>query len=571
MEGKEMQLLNPKNFNDLFPDEKTNQIFRKTIEFFENKGLESIKEDDQNMVFCDDWIAYNKEIGAYATLLTPAGYGDADSRWDMNRIAQFNEVLGFYGLSFQYNYQVSILGLGPIWMGDNEEVKHRTAQMLKDAGIFAFGLSEKQHGADLYSNEVKLYPQGDGKYLAKGDKYYIGNGNKAAYVSTFGRYADTDDYVFFVVESSHPNYECVKKINTAGVRPAYVAAYTLHDYPITKKEIISSGNLAWDSALNTINVGKFQLGFASIGICTHALYEAINHSHNRWLYGHRVTDFPHIKKLFNESYVRLMAMKLFGLRAIDYFRSASDDDRRYLLYNPIQKMKVTTQGMKVIEMLLDAIAAKGYEQDTFFELAVRDIGMIPRLEGTTHVNMALVIKFLQNYFFNPADFPEIPTRDDIANDDYILNQKAGSLRSVRFPDYKLPYQGISTPNIEVFKQQIELLRDFLGTTPPSPEQAKNVDYMLALGEIFTMVAYAQLILENAKIHKVATEVIDEIFNFIVRDTSSYALNLMMNYANSGEQEALLRKMLMTPVNDEAVSNKVWKEHVLSLEGTYEMK
>jgi len=298
MEGKEMQLLNPKHFNDPFPDEKTNQIFRKTIEFFENKGLESIKEDDQNMVFCDDWIAYNKEIGAYATLLTPAGYGDADSRWDMYRIAQFNEILGFYGLSFQYNYQVSILGLGPIWMGDNEEVKHRTAQMLKDAGIFAFGLSEKQHGADLYSNEVKLYPQGDGTYLARGDKYYIGNGNKASYVSTFGRYADTDDYVFFAVETSHPRYECTKKINTAGVRPAYVAAFTLHDYPITKKEIISSGNLAWDSALNTINVGKFQLGFASIGICTHALYEAINHSHNRWLYGHRVTDFPHIKKLF---------------------------------------------------------------------------------------------------------------------------------------------------------------------------------------------------------------------------------------------------------------------------------
>lgn len=263
-------------------------------------------------------------------------------------------------------------------------------------------------------------------------------------------------------------------------------------------------------------------------------------------------------------------MRLFAMRAIDYFRSASDDDRRYLLYNPIQKMKVTTQGMKVIEMLLDAIAAKGYEQDTFFEMAVRDIGMIPRLEGTTHVNMNLVVKFLQNYFFNPVDFPEIPTRSDMANDDYILNQKAGSLRSVRFPDYKRPYQGISTPNIEVFKQQIELLRDFLGTTPPSPEQAKNVDYMLALGEIFTMVAYAQLILENAKIYKVPTEVIDEMFNFIVRDTSSYALNLMMNFANSPDQEAMLRKMIMTPVNDEAVTNKVWTEHVLSLEGTYQM-
>ncbi len=47
-------------------------------------------------------------------------------------------------------WQVSILGLGPIWMGDNEDVKHQTVQLLQDGGIFAFDLSEKDHGADLY-------------------------------------------------------------------------------------------------------------------------------------------------------------------------------------------------------------------------------------------------------------------------------------------------------------------------------------------------------------------------------------------------------------------------------------
>lgn len=560
-------LLNPKKYHKPFKDEKTNELFLKTIEFFENKGLKSIKEDDQDLRWCDDFLTFNKEVGAYATLLTPAGYGDPDARFDMYRIAQYNEILGFYGLSYQYNYQVTILGLGPIWLGDNEEVKKRTGQLLKEGGIFAFGLSEKEHGADLYSNEMQLIPQEDGTYIAKGDKYYIGNGNKAALVSTAGKLNGED--VFFVVESSHPNYECVKKINTSGNRPAYVAEYSLHNYPITEKEILSKGQRAWDSALNTINIGKFQLGFASIGICTHAFYESLNHAHKRYLYGHRVTDFPHIKKLFTESYVRLVAMRLYALRAIDYFRCANDNDRRYLLYNPIQKMKVTTQGMKIVDMLLDVIAAKGFEQDTYMEMAIRDIGMIPRLEGTTHVNMALVIKFMQNYLFNNVEFEEIPKRDDIANDDYILIQKAGSLRSVKFPDYKRPYQGISTPNIEIFKEQIEIFREFLAEATPNEEQAKNVDYMLALGEIFTMIAYAQLILENAKIYNVADEVIDEIFNFIVRDTSAYALAVLSNYNNSDKQKEVLMKLIKLPNNSDN-SNKVWEEHVLPLFETYEM-
>ena len=76
-------------------------------------------------------------------------------------------------------------------------------------------------------------------------------------------------------------------------------------------------------ALNTVNVGKFNLGAASIGISTHALYEAIDHAANRRLYGIHVTDFPHVKQMFTDAYARLTAMKLFALRASDYMRAAS--------------------------------------------------------------------------------------------------------------------------------------------------------------------------------------------------------------------------------------------------------
>ena len=151
-------LLNPKRYERMHPDEKTRQVMVKTIEFFENKGLKSIKEDDQDSRWCDDYLKFLKEEQVYATLLTPAGYGDPDSRFDLTRICEYNEIAAFYSLSYQYCYQVSILGLGPIWMGDNEAAKHRTAQLLKEGGIFALGLSEREHGADLYSNSMKLCP-----------------------------------------------------------------------------------------------------------------------------------------------------------------------------------------------------------------------------------------------------------------------------------------------------------------------------------------------------------------------------------------------------------------------------
>jgi alkylation response protein AidB-like acyl-CoA dehydrogenase len=91
-----------------------------------------------------------------------------------------------------------------------------------------------------------------------------------------------------------------------------------------------------------VNIGKYNLGWSSIGMCTHALYEAIHHASNRRLYNMYVTDFPHVKQLFTDAYARLTAMKLFALRAADYMRVASPEDRRYLLYNPMVKMSCGT-------------------------------------------------------------------------------------------------------------------------------------------------------------------------------------------------------------------------------------
>lgn len=563
-----MILLNPKEQKYEHLDEKSREIMVKTIEFFEKKGKKKLKQDDHERVWYSDFLEFVKKEKIFSTLLTLSDYGDGDCRWDTFRICDFNEILGFYGLPYWYTWQVTILGLGPIWMGSNEDVKKKTAQLLKNGGIFAFGLSEKAHGADLYSTEMMLTPMGDGTYRADGGKYYIGNANEAALVSTFGKDSDTGDYVFFVADSEHENYECVRNVVNS---QNYVAEYALHSYPITEADILSKGRDAWDSSLNTINVGKFNLGWASIGICTHAFYEAITHAAHRILYSHPVTSFPHVRQLFTDAYARLVAMKLFALRAADYMRSASPEDRRYLLYNPMVKMKVTTQGEEVINLIWDVIAAKGFEKDTYFEMAARDIRALPKLEGTVHVNMALIIKFMPNYFFNPGEFPEIPKRDDPGNDDFLFTQgPTKGLGGIRFHDFSIAYNSIDLPNLDVFKTQTEVLKEFLIKATPDEDQKKDIDFLLSLGELFTLVAYGQLIIENAKIYNIKDDILDQIFDFMVRDFSKYALQIYSKPSSTDMQMELCMKMIRKPAVDEERFARVWKDYVYPLKDTYEM-
>ena len=372
-----MILLNPKHPDHPANDASTNELMRQTIEFFEAKGKTRLLRDYYDRGWYADFLDHAKQHRLLAKMCTPAGEGAPDARWDTWRVCQFAEILGFYGLQYWYTWQVSVLGLGPIWMSENEGVRKRTSQALEDGGIFAFGLSEKTHGADIYSTDMVLTPDGDG-WKANGRKYYIGNGNEAAIVSTFGRFDGSDEYVFFASDPKHENYHLIQNVVSS---QNYVSEFELKDYPVSEADILHRGRDAWNAALNTVNIGKYNLGWASIGICTHALYEAITHANNRVLYGAPVTDMSHVRKMFVDAYCRLVAMKLFALRASDYMRTASREDRRYLLYNPMVKMKVTTQGEDVINLLWDAIAAKGFEKSTYFGQAASRHSWSPEARG----------------------------------------------------------------------------------------------------------------------------------------------------------------------------------------------
>ena len=561
-------LLNPRTYDPTDLDPEARRLLAATIGWFEARGKTELKRVHHEREWYDDFLSFVASEKAFATLLTPGSVG---GRWDTARICAFGEVLAFYGLGYWYAWQVTILGLGPVWQSDNDAAKARAAKILSQGGVFAFGLSEKAHGADIYTTDMVLTPDGPG-FRANGSKYYIGNGNVAGMVSVFGRIAGVqgpEGYVFFAADSQHPSYELVKNVVSSQM---YVSEFNLHDYPVGAEDVLHTGAAAFDAALNTVNIGKFNLGFASIGICEHAFYEAITHAENRILYGRRVTDFPHVRQGLTDAYARLVAMKLFGERAIDYVRSASADDRRYLLFNPVTKMKVTTEGERVIDGLWDVVSAKGFEKDTYFEQAAMDIRALPKLEGTVHVNMALVLKFLPNYLLAPTPLPEVPRRRDSADDAFLFHQgPARGLGKVRFANWRTPYDAYAdVPNVAVFREQAEGLVDLLTTAGPDAKQAKDLDLLLAVGELFTLVVYGQLILEQAGLTGLDHDLVDQIFDVLVRDFSAYAVDLHGKASSTKAQQLWALEHVRKPAAAADRYDRVWQQ-VRALAGAYEMR
>ncbi|MBO0852559.1 MAG: acyl-CoA dehydrogenase [Nocardia sp.] len=596
-------------------DDETRRLFQATIDFFEGKGKAWLLQQDRDRVWYDEFLDFQKKERVFATFLTPAEQagGDPNKRWDEARITKYSQILGFYGMSYWYVWQVSILGLGPIWQSRNQAVKQQTATLLDEGHIFAFGLSEKEHGADVYTSDMVLTQTGEGTYVANGGKYYIGNGNKAGLVSVFGRIEGLptgpktqDGYVFFVVDSRHPAYKLRKNVVNSQM---YVSAFDLEDYPIRDQDIIHVGSEAFDAAINTVNVGKFNIGFGAVGAVEHVWHEAITHAENRVLFDSRVTDFPQVRALFTESWIRLAAMTLYSERAVDYMRSASADDRRYLLFDAIEKMTVSRQGAKVYDLIADCIAARGFENDMYFPVGAIAMMGLPRLEGTVHVNMALALKFLQSYLFSPTDrslallavrkpgqpsrVPDAafapafkatraairaarplldrvpgghgpalpPRRRDRSDDTYLWHQgPASGLGAVRFHDWRAVYADFAhLPNVEVLLEQVDAFQALLGATPLSKPQMRDLDLLLVVGDLFTTVAYGDLILQQANISRTDNDLIDSIFEVLVGDISQYALTMSNKATMTEAQAKAARAIVRRPAFDRDRTDKVWAE------------
>lgn len=566
-------LLNPNHLQRQYPDRRSGEIMAATVDFFESRGKARLKSDDHERVWYSEFLDHIGRERIFASLLTPSAYGAPDCRWDTYRISAFAEIVGFYGLNYWYPFQVTALGLGPIWMSANSDAKRKAAALLEAGEVFGFGLSEQTHGADVYQTDMNLTPS-NGGWVANGEKYYIGNANAARMVSTFGKFvgpSQDPEYVFFVADSQHERYELIKNVVNS---QNFVANYALRDYPVTEADILHRGPEAFHAALNTVNVCKYNLGWGAVGMCTHAMYEAVTHASNRILYGTVVTDFTHVRRLLTDAYARLVAMRLVATRACDYMRSASATDRRYLLYSPLTKAKITSEGERVITALWDVIAAKGVEKDTIFEAMTREIGLLPRLEGTVHINIGLLGKFMPNFLFAPSsELPVLPRRDDAADDSFLFDQgPTGGLGKVRFHDWRAIFDTYAhLPNVALLRAQIDVLAEMLASATPDAVQQKDIDFAFAVGQLFATVPYAQLILEEAALSDIDETLIDVIFAVLVRDFNGYAVELNDKPSTTDAQARFATRMIRRPAHDPSRYDQLWKQHIAPISGAYQMR
>jgi hypothetical protein len=109
----------------------------------------------------------------------------------------------------------------------------------------------------------------------------------------------------------------------------------------------------------------------------------------------------------------------------------------------------------------------------------------------------------------------------------------------------------------------------LEAAAPDDTQSADIDFLLALGELFALVVYAQLILENVELMEISEPVTEQIFDVLVRDFSAGATRLHGKSTTNDKQAAFALQMVQRPHVDPERFAFVWDE-ALALIDTYEL-
>jgi acyl-CoA dehydrogenase len=194
-----------------------------------------------------------------------------------------------------------------------------------------------------------------------------------------------------------------------------------------------------------------------------------------------------------------------------------------------------------------------------------------------HVNLALVLKFLPAYAAAAAggavEYADVGVRLDPADDAYLFSQGAASgLSKIRFSDWRPSFARFAhLPNVDVFLGQLQAFARLMAEHGPNAEQAKDLDYLLSLGQIFTSIVYAQLAAEaaglgldgagsgsgtdgtrsgtTAELSGLTEQHVDRMFAVFVQDIATYAVALHGQASASAEQREAARTLIAGPVAD----------------------
>ena len=320
----------------------------------------------------------------------------------------------------------TFLGAVPVWVAGTPEQTARLAERVRGGDPVCWGLTERDHGADLFACELTATAEDAGaaevagaaeasgvgqasgaaghrgtaggvRWRLDGEKWLINNATRSALACVLAR---TDPAggargfsLFLVDKRGLPDgaWRNLPKVRTHGIRGADISGFALDGAPVPADALVGEEGGGGAVVLKSLQLTRIACGALSLGAADHALRLARDFAAGRELYGRRLADVPHVRRILGRAAASALTAEAVALLAA---RSVHTLPGELSVTSAISKAFVPTLTQETLTSLGELLGVRGFltspPGDGFAKLE-RDHRICAVFDGSTAVNRAALL------------------------------------------------------------------------------------------------------------------------------------------------------------------------------------
>jgi len=229
------------------------------------------------------------------------------------------------------------------------------------------------------------------EWVLNGEKYWIGNGVEADWVTLYARTDDDEDdrygnFSLFIVPTDVDGYEAEHIPEKMGFRASKQAHIHLNDARIPEDHVIGTEGAGFYMLADFFNHGRIVVGGHGLGLAAAAIEEAHDFVHGRQAFGRDVSEFQKVQHILADMRTEFEAARSLNWRAAE--KVANHDNSGF--WAAQAKVKSTETATMCAERGMQLHGGRSVLTENRISRVYRDVRIPVIYEGANEIQRNLI-------------------------------------------------------------------------------------------------------------------------------------------------------------------------------------
>ena len=274
--------------------------------------------------------------------------------------------------------------------GTDEQCAEYIRPVAEGEAISGLAVSEPETGSDLAGMQTRAEKDGD-EYVINGEKYWIGDGVEADWVTVYARTGNAEDnrygnHSMFIVPTETAGYEAEHIPEKMAMRASKQAHITFDDCRIPEENLIGHEGAGFMLLADFFNHGRVIVSGHGLGLAAAAIEEAWEFTHEREEFGRTINQFQAVQHGLADMLIEFESARGLAWRACE--KVENRDNAGY--WAALSKTKATEAAVDIAETAMQFHGGRSVLEERRIARIYRDVRIPVIYEGANEVQRNLI-------------------------------------------------------------------------------------------------------------------------------------------------------------------------------------